>query len=158
MNLASLTRAATALSLLAIPSFAQDFSDPALIEEGEAQFRKCRACHMVGEDAQKRSGPALNGMVGGPVAASEAFADSPGYSPGMLAFAEENPVWTPDLLNAYLEKPRDLVEGTKMVFVGLREQEERDAMIAYLASFSPDFVPEASGEAGAETPEEEPAE
>ena len=37
--------------------------DPALVEAGEKVFRKCAACHEIGEGARNKSGPQLNGVV-----------------------------------------------------------------------------------------------
>ena len=44
--------------------------------------------------------------------------------------------WTPEELAAFLEKPRDFAKGTKMSFAGLRKEEERADVIAYLAQFN----------------------
>ncbi len=98
---------------------------------GEKVFRKCLACHMVGEDAQNRVGPMLNGVVGRAVGAVEGFK----YSSGFEERAAAGETWTPEALDAFLEKPRDYVKGTKMAFAGLRKEEERANVIAYLASF-----------------------
>jgi cytochrome c len=98
---------------------------------GEKVFRKCQACHMVGEDAQNRVGPMLNGVVGRAVGAVEGFK----YSSGFEERAAAGETWTPEALDAFLEKPRDYVKGTKMAFAGLRKEEERANVIAYLASF-----------------------
>ena len=102
--------------------------------KGEKVFRKCAACHKVGEGAKNAVGPELNGIVGRKVAGIEGYK----YSKGMTEFAEENPEWTDELLHAYLEKPRSVVKGTRMAFAGLRKEEERDDGIAYLAQFNAD--------------------
>ena len=52
-----------------------------------------------------------------------------------MAKAGEGLVWTPESLAAFLEKPRDYVKGTKMSFAGLRKEDERADVIAYLAQF-----------------------
>ncbi|ETW12246.1 cytochrome c2 [Roseivivax marinus] len=103
-------------------------------EAGEQVFRKCQACHMVGEDAQNRVGPTLNGVVGRTAGTLEGF----NYSDAMVAKGEEGLVWNPETLAAYLENPRGYVEGTKMSFAGLRKEEERANVIAYLAQYSED--------------------
>lgn len=99
-------------------------------EAGAKVFRKCQACHQVGEDAVNRVGPQLNGVVGRPVASIEDFS----YSKALTALADEGKTWTPEELAAFLEKPRDYAKGTKMAFAGLRKEEERMNVIAYLAS------------------------
>lgn len=98
---------------------------------GEKAFRKCKACHAVGPDAQARVGPVLNGILGREAASSEDF----NYSKAMQEAGGEGLVWTPETLAAFLEKPRDYVKGTRMAFAGLRKEEERQNVIAYLATF-----------------------
>jgi cytochrome c len=45
---------------------------------------------------------------------------------------ESGIVWDDASLDEYLASPRELVPGTKMAFAGLRKEEERDDVIAYL--------------------------
>ncbi|WP_226628759.1 c-type cytochrome [Alloyangia pacifica] len=99
--------------------------------KGEKVFRKCQACHMVGEDAENRVGPVLTGVVGREIAAVEDF----DYSDALQELAAADGTWTPEELSAFLEKPRDFAKGTKMSFAGLRKEEERADVIAYLATF-----------------------
>lgn len=101
------------------------------VEAGEKVFRKCQACHMVGPDAKTRVGPVLNGIVGRDAATYEGFK----YSDAMQKAAADGLVWTPEELGAFLEKPKDYIKGTKMTFAGLRKEEERRDVIAYLATF-----------------------
>ncbi|MAA96813.1 MAG: cytochrome c family protein [Stappia sp.] len=102
--------------------------------KGEKVFRKCAACHAVGEGAKNKVGPELNGIVGRKVASVEDYK----YSKAMTSFGEEHPEWTDELLHSYLEKPRNVVKGTKMAFAGLRKESERDDVIAYLEQFNAD--------------------
>lgn len=108
---------------------------PALAEgdaaAGEKVFRKCKACHMVGEDAKNRVGPQLNGIVGAEIAAVEDFK----YSDAFTAKKEEGLTWTEENLAAYLEDPKGMIPGTRMVFAGLRKGEDRQDVIAYLKQF-----------------------
>lgn len=99
--------------------------------KGEKVFRKCQACHMVGEGAENRVGPVLTGIVGREIAAVEDF----DYSDALKELAAADGTWTPEELAAFLEKPRDFAKGTKMSFPGLRKEDERADVIAYLASF-----------------------
>lgn len=102
------------------------------VETGEKVFRKCRACHEVGEDAEAKVGPPLNNVVGAALGAFEGFR----YSNGIVAMGEEGTVWTIENLDAYFLKPRDFVEGSRMSFAGLRKDEDRANVIAYLASLT----------------------
>ena len=99
---------------------------------GEKVFKKCKACHMIGDGAKTRTGPPLNNMVGAEMGEFEGFK----YSKGMVALSEEDAVWTIENLNALLLKPRDLIEKTKMSFAGLKDEEDRANLIAYLATFT----------------------
>ncbi|MFK7881818.1 c-type cytochrome [Roseobacter sp.] len=101
-------------------------------EAGEKVFRKCKACHAVGEGAENKVGPALNGVVGRAIASGEGF----GYSDVLVGLGGEGKTWTPEELDAFLEKPRNYAKGTKMSFAGLRKEDDRKNVIAYLASFS----------------------
>ncbi|PPB79729.1 cytochrome c [Albidovulum inexpectatum] len=105
--------------------------DPALVAAGEKVFRKCKACHKVGEGAKNGTGPVLNGVVGRPAAAVDGFK----YSNAMKAAAEDGLVWTPENLHEYLAAPKKFIKGTKMSFAGLKKPEDIDAVIAYLSTF-----------------------
>ncbi|MCA0943250.1 cytochrome c family protein [Salipiger pacificus] len=100
--------------------------------KGEKVFRKCKACHMVGEGAENRVGPVLTGVVGREIASAEGF----DYSDALKELAAADGTWTPEELGHFLENPKSFASGTKMSFPGLRKEEERADVIAYLASFS----------------------
>ena len=85
----------------------------------------------VGEDAKNKSGPMLNGIIGATAGAVEGFK----YSKALLAKAEEGLVWDEESLAAYLEKPRKYIPKTKMAFAGLKKEEDRANVIAYLAQY-----------------------
>ena len=99
---------------------------------GEKSFRKCQACHAVGADAQNKIGPMLNNVVGRPLGSVDGFE----YSNGMTEMGAAGAVWTPETLDVFLLRPRDYVKGTKMSFPGLRKDDERENVIAYLMTFS----------------------
>lgn len=106
--------------------------DPALVAAGERVFRQCVACHQVGDGARNRVGPVLNGIVGSPAAQVEGFR----YSRPMQQAAAAGLVWTEEALADYLANPRGAVAGTSMAFAGLRNEGDRDAVIAYLSTFT----------------------
>ena len=142
-------RAAAALALLlacaapAAPAGAADLQARLAAADagrGEKVFRKCAACHTVEKGGRKKIGPNLWGIVGAPAGAREGFR----YSRAMAAFGGR---WTPERLDAYLEKPRALVKGGSMSFAGLKRASDRADVIAYLNGLSDspaDFGPAAA--------------
>lgn len=104
-------------------------ADPALIEAGQKVFKKCAACHKVGDGAKNSTGPILNGIVGRPMGTVEGFK----YSSDMAEAGAGGMVWDDANLHAFLEKPKSLIAKTKMSFAGLKSAEDRDAVIAYLS-------------------------
>jgi cytochrome c len=106
------------------------FADEALIAEGENVFKRCAACHQIGPDAQHRVGPNLTTVIGRTAGTAEGFR----YSKGMVEAGEGGLVWTPEVLEHYLENPRADVKGTTMAFAGLKKEEERQAVVAYIVS------------------------
>ncbi|NUB45738.1 c-type cytochrome [Fertoebacter nigrum] len=108
-------------------------ADPALIAAGEAAFKKCAACHKVGEGAKNTVGPALNGIVNATMGQVDGFK----YSAPMAEMGAAGGIWDDASLHAFLENPKGFVKGTRMSFAGLKKPEERDAVIAYLSTFGP---------------------
>jgi cytochrome c len=125
----------TALALLATPLAASSaaFAQEDLVAAGEKVFRKCQACHAVGEGAANKVGPQLNALFGRKPGSLPDYK----YSEAMVAFGQDK-VWDEATLTPYLENPRGVVKGTKMVFPGLKKPEEIQAVLAYLATFDPE--------------------
>lgn len=105
--------------------------DPALVQAGAKVFKKCKACHQVGEGAKNRTGPILNGVVDAPAAAYDGFK----YSKVMAKAGEDGLIWDKAELTAFLTKPRAYIKGTKMSFAGLKKEADIEAVIAYMKSF-----------------------
>jgi cytochrome c len=102
-----------------------------LILAGEKVFKKCSACHQVGDGAKNRSGPHLNGLIGRTMGSIDGFKYSSGFSTAM----DEGRVWDEAALNEFLAKPKAFMKGTKMAFAGLKKDEDLEAITAYLKSF-----------------------
>ena len=120
-----------AVEAAAEPAAAVAGADPALIAEGEKVFKKCSACHKVGDGAKNSTGPLLNGIVGRPAGTVEGFK----YSKPLIEMAAAGLVWDEASMQAFIENPKAFMKGTKMAFAGLKKPEDRDAVIAYLATF-----------------------
>lgn len=101
-------------------------------QNGEDVFKKCRACHLVGEGAKNAVGPMLNDVIGRKAAGIEGF----NYSENMKQLGTKGTVWDDANLDNYLENPKKLVPAGKMAFPGLKEKQDRDDVIAYLKTFS----------------------
>ncbi len=119
-------RSVAAIAALSVPAFADGDAD-----NGKKVFRKCQACHQVGEDAKNRVGPILNGVVERRAGTLEDFK----YSDAMTEAGEEGLIWTHENIAEYLKKPRDFIPGNKMTFAGLRKEDDIEDVIAYLETF-----------------------
>lgn len=93
-------------------------------EKGKQVFKQCALCHTA-EPNKTKIGPSLFGVVGRKAGTEAGFS----YSSAMKSFGKE---WTPQELDTYLADPRKLVPGTKMVFPGLKKEDDRENVIAYL--------------------------
>lgn len=98
---------------------------------GERAFNaKCSTCHSVAEGGPQGTGPNLWNVVG----AEKNHVAGFNYS-GALT---EGETWTYAAMNEWLYNPSAYAPGTSMAFAGLRRDEERANVIAYLAEMSPD--------------------
>lgn len=96
-----------------------------LLKRGQRMFLRCRTCHTLEKDGRHGTGPNLNGIFGSKSAGKENFK----YSPALM---NANIIWSEKTIDQWMSKPRDFVRGTSMAFVGLRKEEDRKALIAYL--------------------------
>lgn len=127
MNKLLVSAGLAAAMIAASPALAD--GDPAA---GEKVYKKCKVCHMVGEDAKNRVGPVLNGVMGRQAGALDGYR----FSSAMKKAGENGLVWTEAALDEYLAKPREAVKGTKMAFPGLKKEKDRQNVIAYIKQFS----------------------
>jgi len=93
-------------------------------EAGKADFKKCALCH-TDEAGKNKIGPSLFGVVGRKSGSLENY----NYSEAMKKFDH---TWDAETLNTYLADPRAIVPGTKMIFPGIKDEKERQDVIAYL--------------------------
>lgn len=130
-----LTTATLAALALTAPAFAGDAA------KGEADFKKCKACHMIvaddGTEIQKggKTGPNLYGVIGRTVASVADFK----YGESIAAVGAKGVVWDEAMLAAYVADPGkwlkeqtgDAAAKSKMTFKLAKGGED---MAAYLAS------------------------
>ena len=124
-------KVAAALAVAALTGFTGSALAQGDAEAGAKVFRKCKACHAVGDSAKNKVGPVLNGIIGATAGSVEDF----NYSKAMQAKADEGLVWTVEELDAFLTKPKSYLKGTKMTFPGLKKEQQRADVIEYLSTF-----------------------
>lgn len=100
------------------------------VKKGEKVFKKCKACHAIGEGAKNKAGPVLTGIMDSNAAQYPDFK----YSSAMIEAAEDGLIWDDENLGAFLKKPKDFMKKTKMSFSGLRKEKDVANLIAYLRS------------------------
>ena len=98
---------------------------------GEKEFVVCKACHQIGSSAKNAVGPVLNGIVGRKAGTYAGYSYSPANKDSGLT-------WTPEELDKYLLNPQAVVPHTKMIYPGLKDEQKRKNVIAYLQQFSED--------------------
>ncbi len=98
---------------------------------GETAFKKCLACHDVGEKAKNKVGPLLNGLDDHKSGAIEGYS----YS---QANKNSGIVWNEATFLEYIKDPRAKIPGTKMIFPGIKNETEAKALWAYLKQFGAD--------------------
>src|SRR5262245_66290919 len=98
---------------------------------GETSFKKCLPCHAVGEDDKNKVGPVLNGLDGRKSGTVE------GYS-----YSEANKnsgiTWNKETFLEYIKDPKAKIPGTKMVFAGIKNENEANALWAYISQYDKD--------------------
>lgn len=114
-------------ALLALPAQAE--GDAAA---GKKVFKKCAACHAVGEGARNKVGPALNGLIG----RTAGTADGYKYSKAMIEAGSGGLIWNAETLGGYLRDPKGFMKGNKMSFPGLKKDGDVEDITAYLSTFS----------------------
>lgn len=102
-------------------------ADPA---KGAAGVKACAACHDFTKGGPNKTGPDLWDVVERGIASHEGFA----YSDGMKARSAEK--WTYENLNAFIKDPKTATPKTKMAFAGVKKDQARADIIAYLATLS----------------------
>src|SRR5579871_4998001 len=94
---------------------------------GKAVFNQvCAICHSV-QPGKNMIGPSLAGIVGRKAGSVPGFH----YS---AANEHSGLTWDEATLDKYLQSPKTVVSGTTMTYAGLKDDQKRADLIAYLAT------------------------
>ena len=109
----------------AVTTWAQD------IAAGETSFKKCQACHSIGEGATNKIGPPLDGLAGRKTGTMEGYDYSEANKSAGI-------VWDDNTFKDYIQNPTAKIPGTKMMFAGIKNDKETADLWGYLKQFGAD--------------------
>ena len=95
---------------------------------GAKVFNICKACHEI-STPKKKVGPSLQGVFERKAGTLEGF-------PFSDAMKNSGIVWNADTLKAYLADPKGNIPGNKMPFGGVKNPDDLENLLAYLAEAS----------------------
>jgi cytochrome c len=99
---------------------------------GEQVFKRlCSPCHDIGPDAKVKLGPPLNGIDGRKAGTFEGFNYSPANKSSGITWGEPG-------FDKYIRAPMQEMPGTRMAFVGIKNDKDVADLWAYLKQFRPD--------------------
>lgn len=124
-NLTSIAMIVIASTAAASGALAQD------VDAGKSSFNKCLACHAIGDGAKNKVGPVLNGLDGRKSGTVEGYK----YSE---ANQNSGITWNKEVFLEYIKDPKAKIPGTKMVFAGIKNENEANNLWAFLAQYDKD--------------------
>jgi cytochrome c len=101
------------------------------VEKGATVFKKCGICHKIGPGAKNLVGPELNGLDGRHSGTAPDFS----YSD---ANKNSGIVWNEETFAEYIKDPRAKVPGTKMIFAGIKNEQDIKDLWAYIKQYDAD--------------------
>jgi cytochrome c len=100
------------------------------LARGEMLYLQCRACHTLEAGGAHMMGPNLHGIFGTEAASRVDFETS------MRTYSEalkgSGLVWDVETMDAWLERPSELVPGNRMIYAGMSKEADRTDLIAYM--------------------------
>jgi cytochrome c len=117
--------AVTAIGISSGSTLAQD------VQKGQTVFNMCLPCHSIGPSAENKVGPELNGLDGRHSGSVSNF----DYSD---ANKNSGIVWSEASFKKYIQNPQGVIPGTKMIFPGVKNEQQVNDLWAYLSLFNPD--------------------
>ena len=117
--------ATTAITISTGAARAQD------AQKGQMVFNMCLPCHSIGPGAQNKVGPELNGLDG------RHSGSVPGFD-----YSEANKnsgiIWSEVTFKKYIQNPQGVISGTKMIFPGVKNEQQVNDLWAFLSQFTAD--------------------
>jgi cytochrome c len=98
---------------------------------GKTVFNKCMACHAIGEGAQNKVGPELNGLDG------RKSGTVPDYSYSN-ANRDSGITWNEAQFKEYIKEPKAKIPGTKMSFAGIKNEKDVNDLWAFVSQYDKD--------------------
>jgi cytochrome c len=114
--------AAVLIAAWSVSGVAQD------AQKGATVFNICQVCHAIGADAQNKIGPELNGLDGRKAGTVPNFV----YSD---ANKNSGIVWNEATFTDYIKDPKAKIPDTKMVFAGVKNEQQVKDLWAYISQF-----------------------
>ena len=114
--------AAALITAMTATELAQD------MEKGSNVFKQCQPCHAIGPGAQNKIGPELNGLDGRKAGTVANF----NYSE---ANKNSGVVWNEQTFKEYIKDPKAKIPDTKMIFAGVKNEQQASDLWAYLKQF-----------------------
>jgi len=128
-----------ATTLMAPMAFADSHLGEGDPEKGEKTWKKCKACHKIGEGAKHSTGPMLNDVIGRTAGAAEGYK----FGKDLIAAGEAGLVWDAALIADYVENPKKFLQaylddsGAKSkMSLKVKKEADRLNVAAYVATFS----------------------
>ena len=116
---------AAAITIATGTALAQD------AQKGQMVFNMCLPCHSIGPGAQTKVGPELNGLDGRQSGGVPGFDYSDANKNSGIVWGEAN-------FKKYIQNPQGVIPGTKMIFPGVKNEQQVNDLWAYLSQFTAD--------------------
>ncbi|RWX45609.1 cytochrome c [Candidatus Electrothrix aarhusensis] len=105
------------------------FAEESLEKGKRIAESQCVVCHDLTPAKKNKVGPYLFGVVGRVAGTAEEYIYSNEFHK-----KTHHAVWDKEQLGIYLKNPKDFIPGTKMAFIGVKNDQDRADIISYLST------------------------